>query len=88
MLPHVIKGNLSPGFTLGLMHKDVRLACQLGSDSGVPLFYGNLTREMFQMAIGQMGPQAQVHTTALMFDRLAGTQVVPQQEHPTTQRVQ
>jgi 3-hydroxyisobutyrate dehydrogenase len=77
MLPAILKGDLSPGFTLGLMHKDVRLACELGSESGVPLFYGNLTREMFQMAIGQMGPQAQVHTAALMFDRMACTQVVP-----------
>jgi len=77
MLPQVLKGNLSPGFTLELMHKDVRLACELGSNSGVPMFYGNLTRELFQMAIGEMGAQAQVHTAALMFDRLAGTHVVP-----------
>jgi 3-hydroxyisobutyrate dehydrogenase len=76
-MPQVLKGNLSPGFTLALMHKDVRLACQLGSDSGVPLFYGALTREMYQMAISQFGPEAQVLTPALMFDRLAGTQVVP-----------
>ncbi len=78
MLPHVIKGNLSPGFTLALMHKDVRLACQMGADSGVPLFYGNLTRELFQMCIGEMGAQAQLHTAALVFDRMAGTHVVPQ----------
>ena len=84
MLPEILKGNLSPGFTLALMHKDVRLACELGSASGVPLFYGSLTRELFQMAIGQMGAQAQVHTTALMFDRLAGTQVVPASPQPQT----
>jgi 3-hydroxyisobutyrate dehydrogenase len=77
MLPHILKGNLSPGFTLGLMHKDVRLACELGSDSGVPMFYGNLTRELFQTYIAEMGPDAQVHTAALVVDRLAGTHVVP-----------
>lgn len=77
MVSHILKGNLSPGFTLGLMHKDVRLACDLGSSSGVPMFYGNLTRELYQMCISEMGPGAQVHTAALMVDRLAGTQVVP-----------
>ena len=82
MGPHILKGNLSPGFTLGLMHKDVRLACELGSNSGVPMFYGNLTRELYQMCISEMGPEAQVHTAALVVDRLAGTQVVPPKPNP------
>lgn len=77
MAPHVIKGNLSPGFTLGLMHKDVRLACQLASDSGVPLYFGSVAREFYQMCISEQGADAQVHTAALVFDKLAGTQVVP-----------
>ena len=77
MAPHIIKGNLSPGFTLGLMHKDVRLACQLGADSGVPMFFGGLAREIYQMCINEHGAEAQVHTAALVMDRLAGTQVVP-----------
>ena len=76
-MPTILKGDLAPGFTLALMHKDVRLACDLGSGSEVPLFYGNLTREMLQLAISELGAQAQVNTPALMFDRLAGTHVVP-----------
>lgn len=78
MAPHVIKGNLSPGFTLGLMHKDVRLACDLASDSGVPLYFGSVAREFYQMCIAEQGANAQVHTAALIFDKLAGTHVVPQ----------
>jgi 3-hydroxyisobutyrate dehydrogenase len=78
MAPHVIKGNLSPGFTLGLMHKDVRLACDLASDSGVPLYFGGVAREFYQMCISEQGADAQVHTAALVFDKLAGTHVVPQ----------
>jgi 3-hydroxyisobutyrate dehydrogenase len=77
MAPHIIKGNISPGFTLGLMHKDVRLACQLGADSGVPMFFGGLARELYQMCINEHGAEAQVHAAALVVDRLAGTQVVP-----------
>lgn len=77
MAPQIIKGQLNTGFTLGLMHKDMRLACDLASASGVPLFFGNLARDIYQMCISEMGAQAQVHTAALMMDRLAGTQVVP-----------
>ncbi len=77
MISKILKGDVSPGFTLGLMHKDVRLACQLGSDSGVPMFFGNLAREFYQMCISDMGAQAQVHTAAQVIDRMAGTQMVP-----------
>ncbi len=77
MGPRVINGKLAAGFTLGLAHKDVRLACQLGIDSGVPMFFGNLTREYLQICISEMGRDAQVDTAALVVDRLAGTHVVP-----------
>jgi 3-hydroxyisobutyrate dehydrogenase len=77
MGPRVINGKLAVGFTLGLAHKDVRLACQLGIDSEVPMFFGNLTREFLQMCISEMGRDAQVDTAALVVDRLAGTHVVP-----------
>jgi 3-hydroxyisobutyrate dehydrogenase len=77
MAPHVVKGNLVCGFTLGLMHKDVRLACALGEDMQVPMFFGNLAREFYQMCISDMGREAEVNTAALVMDRLAGTRVVP-----------
>jgi 3-hydroxyisobutyrate dehydrogenase len=73
----VLTGRLNVGFTLGLAHKDIRLACQLGSDSGVPTFYASLTRELYQIYINEMGPTAEVDTAALVVDRLAGTRVVP-----------
>ncbi|WP_233853013.1 NAD(P)-dependent oxidoreductase [Paraburkholderia sp. HD33-4] len=79
MAPHVIKGNVSPGFTLGLMHKDVRLACQMASESGMPMFFGSSAREFYQMCINELGANAQVHAAALVFDRIAGTHVVPVQ---------
>ncbi|HSV79399.1 MAG TPA: NAD(P)-dependent oxidoreductase [Ramlibacter sp.] len=82
MAPHVIEGRLSSGFTLGLMHKDVRLACQLGSDSGVPMFFGGVTREFYQLCINAMGRDAQVHTAALVVDGMAGTHVVPAGTRP------
>jgi 3-hydroxyisobutyrate dehydrogenase len=75
----ILQGKLDVGFTLGLMHKDMRLACDLGADSGVPLFFGNLAREVYQMCVSAMGAGAQVPTAALVIDRMAGTHVVPQQ---------
>ena len=77
MAPHLIKGRLNVNFTLGLMHKDMRQACDLGSASGVPLLFGNLAREFYQICIAEQGADAQVTTAALVMDRLAGTHMVP-----------
>lgn len=77
MGPQILEGKLNSGFTLGLVHKDVRLATQLGIDSGVPLLLGNITREFYQICINQMGKDEQVNSAGLVMDRLAGTQVIP-----------
>jgi 3-hydroxyisobutyrate dehydrogenase len=79
MVPRILTGKLDSGFTLGLVHKDVRLATQVGLDSGVTLFLGNLVREIYQLCLNEMGPDAQVNTAALVMDRLAGTHLVPRQ---------
>lgn len=81
-LPSILQGKIATGFTLGLMHKDMRLACQLGSDSGVPLLFGNLAREFYQMCISELSQDAEVHSAALMVDRLAGTHLVPPGSRP------
>lgn len=80
MQPHIIKGNLHSGFTLGLLHKDVKQACQLGTDTGVPMFVGNTLKEFYQMCMSELGPEAQVNAVALVMDRLAGTHVVPKKD--------
>jgi 3-hydroxyisobutyrate dehydrogenase len=72
----VLDGDITSGFTLGLSYKDVRLATQLGVDSDVPMFFGNLVREYYQMCINEMGRDAQVNTAALVMDRIAGTHMV------------
>ncbi|HSV79392.1 MAG TPA: NAD(P)-dependent oxidoreductase [Ramlibacter sp.] len=82
MASQVLQGKLSSGHSLGLMHKHLRLACALGSDSGVPMLYGNLTREIYQMCISAMGADSQVNTAALFVDGMAGTHVVPPDSGP------
>jgi len=73
--PIVLDGDLAAGFTLGLAHKDVRLACQLGQDMQVPMLFGNLSRELYQGLVNELGPVAQVDNAALAVDRLAGTTI-------------
>jgi 3-hydroxyisobutyrate dehydrogenase len=73
----LLTGKANLGFSMALMHKDLRLACQLGSQSQVPLFLGNAAKEYYQMCIAQLGEGANVQAVALMADNLAGTHVVP-----------
>lgn len=77
MLP-VLKGDLFCGFTLALMHKDMRLACDLGKDMEVPLLFGNTARDFYQICINQKGRNSDVLTGALVMDSIAGSHVVPE----------
>ncbi len=72
----ILQGKMDVGFTLGLMAKDMRLACEFSADLGVPVFFGGVAHEVYKTCISQMGPEAQVTTAAIVMDRLAGTQVV------------
>lgn len=64
-------------FTLALMHKDMRLACDLGSESRVALPLSSSAREIYQMAINQFGTEASVLAVALLIDQFSKTQLVP-----------
>ena len=78
-----VEGRMHVKFTLGLSHKDVRQACQLGSDSGVPMHFGNTVKDVYQMAINEMGKDSQVNAVALFIDRLSGTSFVPKKNDVT-----
>jgi len=73
---HILSGDLATGFTLGLAHKDVRLATRLGEDSGVPMYVGNTVKEFFQLSISDQGYSGDVNSVAVVMDNLAGTHVV------------
>ncbi|HUD34048.1 MAG TPA: NAD(P)-dependent oxidoreductase [Variovorax sp.] len=74
---HILTGKLKAAFALGLLHKDVRLACQLGQDSGMPMLFGNLAKDFYQMALNEYSFDAPVNVVALTMDRIAGSHVVP-----------
>jgi len=77
MVPRILSGQLDGGFTLALLHKDVRIATQLGVNSEVPLLLGNLVREFYQLCIAEVGADAPANASALVVDRIAGTDIVP-----------
>jgi 3-hydroxyisobutyrate dehydrogenase len=78
MHPRILAGEMMSGFTLELLHKDVRLATEMGMNSGVPMPFGNLVRELYQMHLNELGGEAQVNMVARVVDRISKTQVVPQ----------
>lgn len=82
--PAILTGELNTAFSLGLAHKDVRLACQLGVDSGVPMFFGTTARDMYQLAITDHGADASMDYVMVLMDRLAATEVVPLKEEVLT----
>ena len=49
----ITERDFKPGFTTGLMHKDLRLAQKLAQSNNAPLPFGGLAKEMYQFAINQ-----------------------------------
>jgi 3-hydroxyisobutyrate dehydrogenase len=74
-LPRMMQGR-APTFSLELLHKDVRLACQLGIDSGAPMYVPNLVREFLQTAIQVLGGDAGSNQVLEIMERNAGVKVL------------
>jgi 3-hydroxyisobutyrate dehydrogenase len=75
--PHVLRGQLKVGFTLGLAEKDVKLACNLGEASGVPMPFGNMVSGLYTEMVAQRGYGAEVETSGLLTEARAGTRFIP-----------
>lgn len=69
---HILTGRLFQGFTLGLMHKDVKLATKLAEDSKVPLFIGALISEYYRTIINDLGADEDVNMAVRYFERMSG----------------
>jgi 3-hydroxyisobutyrate dehydrogenase len=57
-LANTINGQFPASFSIGLMTKDVRLANQLGRDTGVPMMIGRLVEELHNVALNNHGAAA------------------------------
>ncbi len=77
MLAAQVEGPHPFGFGLALMHKDVRLATQLGADSAAPMFVANVVRELHQASLAHLGQEADVTELIRTVERNSDVKVVP-----------
>lgn len=63
------------GFTNGLMYKDLRLCMAEAETLGVPMWVGNVVRQMFQLATNAFGPDADFTTVVKCVEGWAGVEV-------------
>ena len=75
-LPRLVDGSGKSNFALELMLKDVRLATQLGVDSGAPMFMANVARNLFQQAVNEHGGAEDVNALIHTVERNADVKVV------------
>lgn len=75
-MPKLLSGSRDVNFALGLMLKDVRLATQLGIDSGAPMMIGNMVRGMLQSASYEMGPDVDMNEIIRPIQKAADVTVV------------
>jgi 3-hydroxyisobutyrate dehydrogenase len=76
-LPKFVKGELKTNFALGLMLKDVRLATELGLANAAPMPVANLVREIFQIAVNEMGAESDVNSLVHLHERQAKVEFAP-----------
>lgn len=76
-LPKFVQGELKTNFTLALMFKDVRLATELGLANASPMPVSNLVREIFQMAVNELGGEADVNSLIHLFERQSQVEFAP-----------
>lgn len=76
-LPKMVAADKSVSFTLELMHKDVRLATQLGLASASPMQISGLVREIFQTAINDLGEKQDVNAMIEMYEKRSGVKIAP-----------
>jgi 3-hydroxyisobutyrate dehydrogenase len=76
-LPGLLDPNRKMTFSLGLMHKDVRLATDVASQSGVPMPVASAVREVFQTAINELGYETDLNDLIKVCERQARVEIVP-----------
>ena len=77
---HIIPGRVEQGFGLALMHKDLTLATKLGQDMKAPLTTGNYAREVFRMALNELGEDVDISQIIRVFERAADVDICEAQK--------
>lgn len=71
----ILTGAMGQGFTVGLMHKDVRTACELAGATEVPRAFGEIARKMLADAEQRFGFEADVNSTVKDVEAAAGVRI-------------
>lgn len=74
-LSDTVDGKFPASFALGLMTKDVRLANQLGRDTGVPMILGRIVEELHNVAMNNHGAGACSNILIRDFEQRAKTRI-------------
>jgi 3-hydroxyisobutyrate dehydrogenase len=74
-LGDTVDGKFPASFALGLMTKDVRLANQLGRDTGVPMILGRVVEELHNVAMNNHGAGACSNILIRDFEQRAKTRI-------------
>jgi len=69
---NLLGGEFTPGFALELMHKDLRLALELGHAAGVPLPVAAAAFAQYQAALDQGCAELDFSAIAQVYERAAG----------------
>ena len=69
------RGNFPSNFSIGLMHKDVRLATELGGDVGCPMPLTHIVQEMHQQGVNRSGWDGDVNDMIYVYEDLTGVRL-------------
>lgn len=68
-------GNFGPGFRVELAYKDLSLAKELAEKNGVPLFLGNVTHQVYGLAVDKGLGSRDSSAVVTLFEEKAGVKV-------------
>ncbi|MBL8589259.1 MAG: NAD(P)-dependent oxidoreductase [Methylobacteriaceae bacterium] len=77
LAPRVLRGKLAIGFTLGLAHKDIALACDVARRCGVPTPIAAQATALYSAMVAERGHDAEVEVSGLIAEREAGARYIP-----------
>jgi 3-hydroxyisobutyrate dehydrogenase len=71
----VISRKFDAGFTMGLLHKDLSIALEVGRETATPAPISALCKELIASAVAMFGPGADHTEMARVLERLAGEEL-------------
>jgi 3-hydroxyisobutyrate dehydrogenase-like beta-hydroxyacid dehydrogenase len=71
----IFKGDFQKGFAIDLQYKDLEMATSAAKKKVVPLFLGNLSQQLFEMARAKGLGREDISSVIKIFEELSQTEV-------------